>query len=96
MVRVDELQAEIAQLREALVESRLAAARAEERVEAARAVAIADVATAKTEVDAAKRVAEAEVAAKDMLVQELRGLLEQVRGELAEARRPWWRRLIGS
>ncbi|HEX6014998.1 MAG TPA: hypothetical protein VFY87_25010 [Geminicoccaceae bacterium] len=48
--------------------------------EAARAVAVADVA-------AAKLVAEAEIAAKDVLVAELRALL-------AEARRPWWRRLL--
>jgi hypothetical protein len=60
---VADLQAEVADLRVALA-----------RAEADR--------------DAAKTVAVAEVAAKDVLVAELRKLLD-------DARRPWWRRWVG-
>jgi hypothetical protein len=42
-------------------------------------------ARAEADRDAAKTVAEAEVAAKDVLVAELRKLLD-------DARRPWWQR----
>ena len=39
--------------------------------------------------------AEAEAGMKEELIQELRKMLGSLRGELAEARRPWWRRWIG-
>lgn len=64
-----DLTAEVADLRAAL-------ARAEAEREAARAVAVADVATARAEIEA-----------KDIVIAELRAML-------AEARRPWWRRLL--
>jgi hypothetical protein len=59
----------------------------------ARAAAIADVA-------AAKRVAEAEIAAQTSaaLAKEaaLRELVTELKAQLAKARQPWWRRLIGN
>ncbi len=66
-----ELQQEITEIRERL-------ARAEEQVEAARAIAAADVAAAKAEAVA------------------LRELVDELKAQLADARRSWWRRLIGS
>jgi hypothetical protein len=85
---VADLLAEVADLRERL-------ARAETERDAAKAVAMAEVA-------AAKAGAAAEVAAKDAVVAELRAQVDReiARGDalaaqLAEARRPWWRRLIG-
>jgi hypothetical protein len=63
-------------------ELRVALTKAQAEREAARAVAIADV-------EAAKHVAKSEIAAKDALIEELRAML-------AEARKPWWRRLIRS
>jgi hypothetical protein len=82
--QVTNLQVEVADLR-------VQAAKAQEQVVAARAVAIADVATAQ-----------ADAAAKDAVVAELRAQIEReiARGDalaaqLAEARRPWWRRWIG-
>jgi uncharacterized protein (UPF0262 family) len=84
-VTVTALRAENVELREAL--ARVTAER-----EAARAVAIADVA-------AAKRVAEAEIAAQvaASLTKEaaLRELVAELKLQLAEARRPWWRKLLG-
>ena len=84
-VTVTALRAENIELREAL--ARVTAER-----EAARAVALADVA-------AAKRVAEAEIAAQiaASLTKEaaLRELVAELKALLAEARRPWWRRLLG-
>jgi hypothetical protein len=65
-----ELQHEITEIRERL-------ARAEERAEAARAIAAADVATAKAEAVA------------------LRELVDELKAQLADARRPWWRRWFG-
>jgi hypothetical protein len=79
---VSDLLAEVADLREQL-------ARTETEREAARAVATA-------EVTAAKAAAAAEVAAKDALLSELRVMLGELRAELAEARRPWWRRFVGT
>ncbi len=65
-----ELQHEITEIREQL-------ARAEERAEAARAIAAADVATAKAEAVA------------------LRELVDELKAQLADARRPWWRQWFG-
>lgn len=66
----------------------VALARAEAQAEAVRAVAIADVATARTEVEA-----------KELVLAELRQVIEHERARAnrleAELRRPWWRRLIG-
>ena len=49
-----------------------------------------------------KRVVEAEMAAKEEVVRELRAQVAREIGrsdilarELAEARQPWWRRLLG-
>jgi hypothetical protein len=87
--QVERLRATVDALRDELAEAAARAAglrvdltKALAEREAARAVAVADV-------TAAKLVAEAEIAAKDVLVAELRALL-------AEARRPWWRRLLAS
>jgi hypothetical protein len=77
---VDALRDELADAAARAAGLRVDLAKALAERDAARAVAVADVA-------AAKLVAEAEIAAKDVLVAELRALL-------AEARRPWWRRLL--
>lgn len=47
-----------------------------------------ELARAEADRDAARTVAEARVEAKDALISELRELL-------ADARRPWWRKLVG-
>jgi hypothetical protein len=87
-----DLMSEVAELREQL-------ARAEAAVEAARAVAIADVATVKAEVSAAEARAKAEVAAAEAKGEAraaaLRELVDELKTQLAEARRPWWQRLLG-
>jgi hypothetical protein len=77
---VDALRDELADAAARAAGLRVDLAKALAERDAARAVAVADVA-------AAKLVAEAEIAAKDVLVAELRALL-------AETRRPWWRRLL--
>jgi hypothetical protein len=86
--RLERVEGENGQLRDQnalllgqVADLRVEVATAEGRVDAARAVAVSDV-------EAARRIAEAEIAAKDMLVDELRSML-------ADSRRPWWRRLIG-
>ena len=70
-------------------------ARAEERAKAIEAVA-------RSDVEAAKRIVEAELAAKDEVVAELRAQVarevarsDALASELALARRPWWRRVLG-
>lgn len=78
---IDEARADADHWRGLAEERGERAIRAEERAEAARAVATADV-------EAARRVAEAEIAAKQELIEELKAML-------AEARRPWWRRWRG-
>jgi hypothetical protein len=70
-------EAAAAVLQEEVAELRVELARAQERVEAARAVAAADVVAAQ-----AKEAA-------------LRELVDELKAQLAETRRPWWRRLIG-
>jgi hypothetical protein len=84
-ITVTALQAKNAELREAL-------AKAVAEREAARAMALADVA-------AAKRVAEAEIAAQvaASLTKEavLRELVNELKAQLADARKPWWQRLLG-
>lgn len=76
---------ELELLREELVEARVTIARLEGQVEAARAVAVADVATARAEVEA-----------REQVIAELRRTLEHERARAdrieAEARKPWWRR----
>lgn len=71
-----------------LAEAKVTIATLKEQAEAVRAVAIADVATARAEVEA-----------KELVLAELRQVLEheRARGDRLEAelRRPWWRRLIG-
>jgi hypothetical protein len=52
-------------------------------------------ATVTAELTAARAVAAAEVSAKTEVIAELRRQLEHERQALAEARRPWWRRLLG-
>ena len=73
----DQLAGELRGALERLADLRAELATAKAEREAARAVAIADVATAQ-----------AEAAAKGVLIDELRA-------ELAQARRPWWRKLLG-
>ena len=85
-------QALVAELQHEVGELRVELARAEERVKAAEAVARADV-------EAARRAAEEAITARDGLLVELRRGLEreQARADRleADARRPWWRRLVG-
>ena len=76
----DEAEA-LAELRDEVAELRVTLARAEAEAASAKAVAQAQVASTKA-------AAAAEIAAKDALVAELRAMLE-------DARRPWWRRMIG-
>ena len=70
---------------QAAADEQVKAARAvaEQQVMAARAVAVADVATAQ-----------AEHAAQERLIEKLEELLAAEREALADARRPWWRRLF--
>ena len=77
----DALTAEVAELRERL-------ARAEAAVETAKAVAAARMETAR-------EVAEARVAATRIEAKTLRELADRLTAELLDARRPWWRRLLG-
>jgi hypothetical protein len=74
---IDAARWEAVELREEVTELRVELARAQEQVEAARAVAAADVAA---------------VQAKEAV---LRELVDELKAQLAEARRPWWRRLLG-
>jgi hypothetical protein len=46
-------------------------------------------------VKAAERVAEAKIDAARADAQALRELVAELKVQLAEARRPWWRKLIG-
>lgn len=92
---VEALRDELAGAERETVGLRVELARAEERVKSVEAVA-------KGDVEAASRVVEAELAAKDEVVRELRAQVarEISRGDalaeaLAEARQPWWRRLVG-
>ncbi|MFZ1428738.1 MAG: hypothetical protein WAS21_18440 [Geminicoccaceae bacterium] len=92
---IDALRDELAGAERDTVALRLDLVRAEERVKAVEAVARGDV-------EAAKRVVEAEMAAKEEVVLELRaqvareiGRSDSLARELAEARHPWWRRLLG-
>lgn len=76
-----DLTAEVADLRAAL-------ARSEAEVETARAVA-------EAKVEAARDAAEARIAAAGVEVAAVRELADRLTAELAELRRPWWRRLLG-
>ena len=82
----------LAELREEVAELRVALAKAEMRAESITAVA-------KGEVEAAKRVAAAEVEGmREQLeagVAARNAVIEELRAMLADARRPWWRRLVG-
>lgn len=75
-----DLLAEVTDLRAAL-------SRAEAEREAAKTVAVAEVATARAEASAAELVKAAEIASRERLIDELRA-------ELARLRRPWWRRVL--
>jgi hypothetical protein len=90
---VERLQGELTRSEREAGALRVDLARAEERVRAVAAVARGDV-------EAAKRVVEAELAAKEEVLAALRAQVarEAARGdalaaELADLRRPWWRRL---
>ncbi len=90
---IDRLRADLARTEREAGDLRVDLARAEERVRAVEAVARGDV-------EAAKRVVEVELSAREQVLQELRAQVarEVARGdalavELAELRRPWWRRL---
>jgi hypothetical protein len=91
-VRLDKVEHEAVRLRQQVADLRVQLATAQAEREAARAVAIADVATARAEVEAKDAV----LAAKDHVIDELKAMLGELRAELTEARRPWWRRWIGS
>lgn len=91
---VEAQRSELAAAQRDLATLRVELARAEERLRAVEAVARSDVA-------AAQRIVEAELAAKDEIVAELRGQVvrEIGRGDalaasLADARLPWWRRVL--
>jgi hypothetical protein len=75
--RLERSEDEAQQLRGRVADLRVEVAKAQAQVDAARAIAIADVATARAEIDAQAK------------------LVTQLEALLAEARRPWWRRLIG-
>lgn len=82
---VDELQQEVGELRTELARVRARLSAAED--------------LARGGIEAAQRVAEAQIAARDTVNAELRRSLEreQARADRleAEARRSWWRRLVG-
>ena len=52
-------------------------------------------AVAKSNVEAAARIAEAKIVAARMEVTAKDELIVELKAMLAEARRPWWRRLVG-
>jgi hypothetical protein len=81
-------ESEAVALRQQVADLRVELARAQEQVAAARAVAVADVATAEARSAAQEAAAQAKEAA-------LRELADELKAQLAEARRPWWRRLLG-
>ena len=99
---IERLQAEIVSLRNDLARAereagdlRIELARADERIKAVEAVA-------RSDVEAAKRVVEAELTAKEEVLAGLRAQVareaaqsDALAAELAELRRPWWRRLWG-
>ena len=90
--RLAHLEASLADAKAQMVGLKVALAKAEAERDATRAVALADV-------EAAKRVAETEIAATEAASQAkeaaLRELVAELKAQLAEARRPWWRRLLG-
>jgi hypothetical protein len=75
--RLARVEGEAAQLRQQVADLRLELATAEGKVDAARAVAVADVATARAEIDTQAQ------------------LIDELKAMLADARRSWWRRLLG-
>jgi hypothetical protein len=81
-------ESEAAALRQQVADLRVELARAQEQVAAARAVAVADVATAEARSAAQEAAAQAKEAA-------LRELVDELKAQLAEVRRPWWRKLLG-
>jgi hypothetical protein len=81
-------ESEAVALRQQVADLRVELARAQEQVAAARAVAVADVATAEARSAAQEAAAQAMEAA-------LRELVDELKAQLAEARRPWWRRWFG-
>lgn len=78
---VTDLTSEAAELRERL-------AKAETEARAAEAVA-------EAKVEAARDVASARVSAAKLEVAAVRELADRLTVEIADARRPWWRKLIG-
>jgi hypothetical protein len=54
-----------------------------------------ELARAQEQVEAARAVAAADVAAVQAKEAVLRELVDELKAQLAEARRPWWRRLLG-
>lgn len=90
--RASTAEQEAEQARAALGQEREKTIRLEAEQAGVRAVATADV-------EAARRTAEEAIAARDELLAELRRSLEHERARAerleAEARKPWWRRLVG-
>lgn len=82
----------LVELREEVAELRLALVKAEMRAESITTVTKGEVETAKrvaaAEVEGMREQLEAGVAARNAVIEELRAML-------ADARRPWWRRLLG-
>jgi hypothetical protein len=91
--RIAELELTLAELQAELAETRTALAVAQADRDAARAIAAAEAEAAErmaeAKITAAQRIAEAEIAAAKAEAQ-AKDLL------IAELRRPWWRRLMGS
>jgi hypothetical protein len=81
----------VAEMRALLAEARGEVERWRGEAQAAQIAA----ARAEAERDAAKDSRAAEVAALRELLSEVKTMLTAAREELADARRPWWRRLLG-
>jgi hypothetical protein len=116
LAELGELKASIAELQEAharaertsieIAEARLKVAVAEAERDASKTVATATVNAAqfaaKAELEAMRQQLETEVAARNAVIEEVKGALtherarsERLEGMLAELRRPWWWRWLG-
>lgn len=86
--RLARAEAEAAELRERVTELRVEVGKGQAQITAAQIAAEAKVA-------AARDAAEAQIAAAGVEVAAVRELADRLTAELAEARRPWWRRWRG-